>query len=696
MSEELDALFRPRTVAIVGASAQPQKWGHIVMKNVLEAGFRGQVFPVNPRGGEVLGRPAYASVRDIPEQVDLAFVGVAAKNIPGVVEDCAAAGCRVAVIVTSGFGETGPEGREEQERLVESARAAGLRLVGPNCMGVYTAAASLYASIGLDPLRPGRVALISQSGNVGVALFRLGIEMGFGFHSFIGVGNQADVGFHEYVDYLADDPDCDVVALYLEGLQNPPAFFEAVRRATPKKPVLVLKGGQTAKGLNVTRTHTGSLATDARIFRGLLRQSGGILVSSLDELVVYSHILSSVPRRPSRRVAILTDGGGFGVLATDASQDLGLELAALAPETEERLRSHLPPYCSTENPVDIGGDADSDPSLFATCLEICLEDPAVEGMLVTGIFGGYRTVFAEELSGQEQDAGKRIPTIVRRAGKPTVVQSLWARSSAPALATIREAGVPVVESLDLAVRGLAALNDYVDAARRTERLSGHWSAGASEYRRVAVSGRALNEAEAYEALSAYGVQVPAFEVARSPQEAVSAARRIGYPVVVKLLSPEVAHKTELGGVVLGIHGDDAVVRAYRHVAPDSEGVLVSQQVPGGLELIVGVVRDPHFGQVLMVGLGGLYVEALADADFRGIPLAEDDAIDMLRQNPRLWRALGTARQGRPLDRDAFVQLLMSVGRFARDHPGLEELDLNPVVLSESGARAVDAKIRFGA
>lgn len=691
MSRDLDALFRPQSVAIVGASNQPQKWGHIVMKNVLEGGFQGRVFPVNPKGGEVLGHTAYTSVRDIPEQVDLAFVGVAAKHIPGVVEDCGEAGCKVAVIVTSGFGEVGTEGQVQQDRIVDTARSAGLRIVGPNCMGVYAAETRLYASIGLDPLRPGRVALISQSGNVGVALFRLGIELGMGFHSFIGVGNQADVGFHEYVEHVADDPECDVIALYLEGLQDGPAFFRAVRRCTPSKPVIVLRGGRSRRGSRATHSHTGTLATDARMFRGLLQQAGGVMATSLEELIAYTQILSAVPRKPSGRVAILTDGGGFGVVATDACEELGLELASPRPETQKRLRAHLPPYCSTGNPVDIGGDADSDPSLFATCLEICLEDPDVESMLVTGIFGGYRDVFADELNPSELGAGKRIPDIVRDAGKPTVVQSLWARADAPALQAVRSGGVPVLESLDLSVRGLAALNEYV---RATRRLQGAAASSRPDKAGQSRPNGSLNEAEAYELLKAYDVEVAPFEVVDSPEEAVDAARRFGYPVVVKLLSATEAHKSEVGGVILDVHGDEAVKAAYRRVARDSQRVLVSRHMPPGLEVIVGVVDDPGFGHVLLLGLGGLYVEALGDVDFRAIPLTEADVDDMLRQNRRLSQALAAARRGRPLDRHALVRLILSVARFAEENPSLQEVELNPVIVTETQASVVDAKVRF--
>ena len=691
MAEDLEALFRPRSVAIVGASNQPQKWGHIVMKNVLEGGFEGPVFPVNPKGGEVLGRAAYTSVRDIPEQVDLAFVGVAAKHIPAVVEDCGEAGCQVAVIVTSGFGEMGAEGREQQGRIVEAARAANLRIVGPNCMGVYTAGTRLYASIGLDPIRPGRVALISQSGNVGVALFRLGIELGLGFHSFIGVGNQADVGFHEYVEYLTDDPECDVIALYLEGLQDGPAFFRAVRRCAPSKPVIVLKGGRSRRGGQATRSHTGALATDARMFQGLLQQAGGVLATSLEELIAYTQVLSAVPRRRSGRVGILTDGGGFGVIATDSCEELGLELARPTSETKERLRSQLPPYCSTENPVDIGGDADSDPSLFATSLEIFLKDPGVDAMLVTGIFGGYRDVFAEELAPPELGAGERIPDIVREAGKPTVVQSLWARADAPALRAIRDGGVPVLESLDLSIRGLAALDGYVRAVARLREAPAR--PRPTSAREPGPNG-SLTETEAYELLATHGVEVPPFAVVESAEEAIDAGRRFGYPVVVKMLSRMAAHKSEVGGVILDVHGDEAVADAFRKVARDSQQVLVSRQISSGLEVIVGVVNDPSFGHVVLVGLGGLYVEAFGDVVFRAIPITEADVHDMLRQNRRLSRALGAARRGRPLQREALVRLILSIGRFAEDNPSLREVDLNPVIVTETQACVVDAKVKF--
>lgn len=684
MTDQLHALFRPRSIAIVGASSNPRKWGNIITRNILEAGFGGAVYPINPKGGEILGLPVYRRVADVPGEVDLAFVGIAAPHVPEVLEDCREAGCRVAVVVTSGFGETGPEGKARERELAERARAGGLRIVGPNCMGVYTAAADLYASIGLTPLRKGSVALLSQSGNVGVALFRLGVQMGLGFHSFVGVGNQADIGFHEYLEYLARDDGCEVIALYLEGLNDPAAFMSAVERCD--KPVVVLKGGRTTRGQDATRSHTGSLATDDRIFRGLLRQAGGIYVTSFEELVVTCLVLSMAPASPVEGLVILTDGGGFGVLAVDRSQELELPLATLSDETRRALAEHLPPYCSTANPVDIGGDADSDPSLFATCTELLLQAPEVDALLVSSIFGGYRAVFAEELSPLEVEAGRRMADAARESGKPVLVQSLWARGDeAPALQPLREGSVPVVESLELGLRGLAHLRRL---GRRLPRSSGEGTGRPP--RRPPVEGP-LDEAALYSLLGDYGIPVPAHAVAESPEEAVRAAREIGYPVVVKLLDPEVTHKTEVGGVILGVRDDQGVEEAFRAVTGGSSRALVAEQVPEGTEVVVGGLRHPGFGPLVMVGLGGVFVEALEEVAFRRCPLGPEDIRDLLSQGP-LGRLLGAEREGARLDRDALAALLERVARLLLDHPRIGELDLNPVILSSEGLRVVDAKM----
>lgn len=689
MSSDLAALFQPRSIAIVGASANPQKWGHVITRNVLEAGFGGVVYPVNPKGVEILGLPTYPRLADVPGEVDLAFIGIGAQNVPGALEDCLAIGCRVAVVVTSGFGEIGPEGRERERDLIEKARAGGLRVVGPNCMGVYTSSADLYASIGLSPLRKGTVALLSQSGNVGVALFRLGVQMGLGFHSFIGVGNQADIGFHEYLNYLADDEGCEVIALYLEGLKDGSAFIEAVGQHSTRKPVVVLKGGRTERGQVATRSHTGSLATDDRIFRGLLRQAGGIQVTTFEELVVTCLVLSSARSSYVDNLAVLTDGGGFGVLAVDRSEALGLPLAELSDATRQALAAHLPPYCSTANPVDIGGDADSDPSLFATCTRICLSAPEVDALLVTGIFGGYRMVFAEELSGSEVEAGRQMGEAIRESGKPVVVQSLWARDEAPALQPLREGSVPVVESLELSLQGLRALRQHGQRLRRDQEIE-----ASSDLHRIQLPTvtEVLDEAGLYEVLMRYDVSVPGFRVAESVQGAVEAAAEIGYPVVVKRLEAKMMHKTEAGGVVLNVRDDQRVIEAFRDVIGDSSRVLITEQIRSGTEVAVGGLRDPEFGPLIMVGLGGLYVEDLNQVAFRRCPVKPADIRDLLSEG-QLGQLLASPRNVTGVDHlDALEHLLAAVAQLLVSQPRIAELDLNPVILSERGPCVVDAKM----
>jgi len=691
--DTLAALFRPRSVAIVGASEQSGKWGNLIVRHVLKH-FRGNVYPVNPRSTTIAGLPAFPSVRDLPEPPSLAVIGVPRDQVATIVEDCGHRGCRVAVIVTSGFADAGAAGRREQERLLHCAQTHGVRIVGPNCMGVYSAAAGLYASVALNPGPTGGVAVLSQSGNVGVAMFEQFRRHGVGMHSFVGLGNQADVTASELIAELARDETCSVVSVYLEDVGDGRQLLEALVFCSRRKPVVVLRGGGEVSGAAAARSHTGSLATPARLSQQLFEEAGAIVVHDLDDLTTTALVLSCTPRRRTRRLAILTDGGGFGVLAADEVDRVGLRLANVGKATRAAIRGALPAYCSVDNPTDVGGDSDSNPSVFGTVGVALLADPGVDALLISGIVGGYGATFDPSFEEVERRVADSIVKASQEQGKAVVVQSVWSVDSAPVLEQFTRHGVPVVESLRCAVRALGHLDRYVEWSSHWRRppRGGHRPAAKRARDMGLFSGHTFDEAEAYRLLVALGARVPDFSVVATETEAVVAAKRIGYPLVVKALVAS-AHKSEVGAVALWIVNEQALRRAVRSMRKLSKEILLAAQIPGVAEVLVGGMYDDRFGPIVSLGIGGLLTEALGSAVFARAPLDAEHARALLRRDPVLRRVLESRRRGAPLALDELVKLVVLVGDLSASSTSPFTIELNPVILDEQHAWVVDAKIR---
>jgi acyl-CoA synthetase (NDP forming) len=692
----LQTLFNPRSVAVVGASTKPNKWGHIIVRNLQRAGFAGPIYPVTPREQPILGLRSYPSLAAIPDIVDCAVVGIGADQVPSVIEEAAENGTKVLIVVSSGFAEMGTEGRQREESLVELARQSGVRLVGPNCMGVYSASSNLYASLGLDPVIPGGIALISQSGNVGVSLFRAGVKSGVGFRAFVGVGNQADIGLHEYVEYFAQDALTTAVAIYAESLKDGREFFEVARRASLVKPILFLKGGETDFGMAAALSHTGHLAGDGRVFRGMLRQCGVVQPSTLEGLHGLTYLFDRARYLSSERVAVLTDGGGFGVLVSDLLSHSGTTLATLSEETTHRLQDVLPPRCSAVNPVDIGGDSDSDPELLARCAELLMEDPGVDAVLLNGIVGGYREVFSDVYAGVEERGAERMVELPDRYGKSLIVQSVYAGEDNAVLDRLETARIPVVDSLTQAVDGLSAMRDVDNYRRQRGRAKPRRLLGTSPRELLKQSGIEPGvkptEIDLYRFLTACGISVPKAELVTNADEAVAVAERIGYPVVAKAASAELLHKSDVGGVVLNLTNADLVRRATTKLMEhQSAQVLLAEQVDEGFEVIVGGLQDPTFGPLVMLGLGGTLAELLGQVAWRLPPLSRADVEDMIQQAGLEPLLKGQRGQG-PADRDALIEIVLRVGECMAEASEIRELDLNPIKVGSLGSQVVDAKM----
>lgn len=702
MLHPLTPILAPRSVALVGASREPGKIGFNVLKRLIEGGFSGEIYPINPNAEELFGLRCYPSVTEVPWPVDLAVLTVTDRLVPRMIDECIQKGIKSVIIITAGFGETGPAGKAEEHALIQRARSAELRIVGPNCMGVYNAAIKLNVT-GMSPIPAGPLALVSQSGGLGQELFHTASRIGTGFSYFISLGNEADIQFHEYLEYLEGDEGTRTIMLYLEGLNNGRRFLEVAARVARAKPIVAIKGGATLAGSRSTVSHTGSLAGEDRIYDAAFRQAGIIRVQDPEELIEIAHSLSILPLPKGRRVGLLCDGGGYATLLADAAERHNFSVPVFSMPLQERLAGLMPHRASPRNPVEFAGAADDDPLAFARCAEACLQSHEIDGILFAGTFGGYAKIFSERLEPIEVQTSRTLGALLREHAKPMIMQTYFARDPIPALQILREEGVPVVASLGRGARCLAALVQRRDALARPV----DWRASVPSLRRESEikPGRFregfLLESEAYEILDAYGIQHPAYRVIHDEWEVESALTALGTPIVMKILSRNIPHKSDLGGVALDLVTPDQarqafakVMAAARHTEGPDAAVLVARQAPRGMEMVVGVVQDPAFGPVMMVGLGGIFVELLQDVAFRVVPVSRTDAEEMVREL-RAFNVLQGYRGYPPANMDALVDLLSKVSTFVQDCPRVQELDLNPVILHSQGLSVVDVKLRLG-
>ncbi len=713
----LRRVFYPESIAIIGASKDPTKRGFRSIQKLLEDGFKGAIYPVNPRETEILGQRAFASLADIPGPVDLALICTPAKTLPGVIAQCGAKGVKGAVVLAGGFAEAGAEGEQLQRQMVEEAMRQGVRIVGPNTSGIFNTHASCNI-VGFSHLKPGGIGLLSQSGNMALSLVTEAQANGHvGLSTYVGIGNEADIRFHEYLEYFRDDPNTSVVIAYVEGLKDGRRFLDTLRRVAREKPVVIYKSGRTSAGRSSAQSHTGALAGDYAVSEGVLKQAGAILAHKSDEILSLAEALSLLGPMAGRGVAVLADGGGHATIAADALTERGLKLASLNDGTKKELAAILPASAAVANPVDVAGGTDSNPAVFADCARILLADPGVDALLITGLYGGYGVRFSQTLTPIEMQTSERIVELHRESGKPVLVHSLYGSLYADLrprpLALIRELGIPVYDSLELAVRCLQALAEFGEGQRRSQGSGTGQGARAKGFEKVLATCRregrtVVLESEARLALEEAGVQMSARAVvATNVDEAVTAFNTLGkVPVAMKVVSVDIIHKTDAGGVKLALADEAGVRNAFVEIVasgrrygeqhldrePNIAGVLVTPMAPkGGIEVIIGVVRDPSYGPVLMFGLGGILVEVLKDVVFRSLPLTQDDARSMLEEI-RASSILNGVRGAPPTDKEALVQLMLGISELCTAFPEIAELDLNPVLAYPKGVGVLDARI----
>jgi acetyl coenzyme A synthetase (ADP forming)-like protein len=715
----LDAIFAPTSIAVIGAGRAAQGVGHEILRNLVRGGFRGKVFPVNPHADAVHSMKAYPSIADVPDPVDLAVIAVPAAAVEGVARECAAKGVRALCVISAGFRETGAAGAERERRLAATCREAGMRLVGPNCMGVLNAAPDVRMNATFAPNfpRPGPVAFLSQSGAMGVSILNHAADLGLGMSMFASIGNKADVSGNDLLAHWERDEATRVVLMYLEGFGNPRNFIPLARRLSRRKPIVCVKAGRTEQAARAATSHTGSLAGADVAVDALLEQTGVLRVETVGELFDVALALSSQPLPAGDRVAILTNAGGPAILAVDFLVGKGLALAELAPETTDALRRVLSPEASVANPVDMIAGAGEDE--YAAALPLLLADPNVDVVI---------TIFVPPITLDPVAVASRIFETARTAQKPVLGCFMARERVIDAIKRLDHFGIPVYAYPEVAVRAAENLvkvrrlmQDDVGEPERFDdvdhdAVASIVAAGAPakdgeeqdpasralwapEAKRP---GRWLPLPEVFEILAAAGIAAVTPVAARTPEEAAKVARTLGGPVALKLDGEAFVHKSDVGGVVLNLFGDDAVRDAARRLeevarrhAPGAEHRFVVQPMaPRGVELVLGAKADPVFGPILMVGLGGVHVEVWRDVAFGLVPLTRTLADRMLRRL-RGARILEGARGEPPVDRAAVETALLRLADVVERHPGILEIEINPLVARPDGATAVDARARVG-
>lgn len=702
----LRSFFQPASIAVVGASANPNNIGTRVLKAVGVAGFRGAVYAVNPRIEAIGAIAAYASIRDLPEAPALAVVAVPASAVGGVIDDCASRGVRAVIVISAGFAEIGAEGRKRQQQLLEKIRGYGMRMIGPNCLGLLNTdpAVRLNASFAPEFPAAGNVAFASQSGALGLAVIKLAQQRNLGLSSFVSVGNKADISGNDLLQYWEEEERTKVILLYLESFGNPRRFARIAKRVSRRKPIVAVKAGRTGAGQRAAGSHTAALAADDVAVDALFHQTGVIRAETLGDMFDLALTLSSQPLPRGRRVAIVTNAGGLGILCADACESNGLVVQQLSAQTTQRLREFLPSAASLGNPVDMIASASADDFRRAVEILLCAEE--ADALIILTIDVGLADIGAIS---REVHQAVNAARIRNGGGKPVLTCIMNGQTAAKPTSTGGEQ-LPNLTFPESAARVLSKLAQYAEWRARPEGMILDFDdIRPQEARAICEQARRehgaawLSGEEARKVLSAFALPVPPGGICLNADEAAKLAGRLGFPVAVKLASRTIVHKTEFGGVRLNLESEAAVRQAFleiqQRVAKDNkiaemDGVLIQPMISEGVELMIGITQDPLFGPLIGFGLGGIHVEVLKDVCFRVTPITDRDAAEMVR-GIKGYRLLEGYRGHPPADIAAIEDLLLRIARLVEEVPQISELDLNPVIALPPGhgCQIVDARIR---
>jgi acyl-CoA synthetase (NDP forming) len=709
VEQSLENVFNPRSVAVIGASEVPGKASERRTRSLIEGGYEGSIYLINPKRSELFGRKAYPSITEIDGEVDLVMIVVAPRFLTSAVADSVKMGAKGIIIITAGLGESGEEGKKIEAEILDEAAKTGAFVIGPNCSGMFSASANMNF-LGVPQIQQGPISVLAQSGNVIDSLTHYARMRGVGFSKIISVGNAIGVNFHEYIEYLKGDPYTKVIMTYLEGIKEGNSLVRVARETAKKKPVIALKVGRSNAGARAAASHTGSLAGDDLIVDAAFRQAGIVRVSNADELFDMAEVFASCPLPKGNKVAILSEGGGDNSIAADNAEKYGMDVPVLSTKTQEEMKPFLLEGMPASNPIDYGGTAEENPHMITECVKVCMKDEQVDGIFITGFFGGFKDIIAPHVAELEEKASQDMVDLVQTYSKPLFVHTSFARDSIQSLDILKAAGVPVIASSERTAQCLSALMHFSINQGKIGKMHIP-TAEAKDHPRVKQlfkkvreeARHNLLETESRQLLKEYHISLPEAELADSAEKAIEIGNAIGYPLAMKVVSPDIIHKSDAGGIKLGVKNQEDIKTAFKEIITNADrvaekknivGTLISPMAKKGQECIIGMIRDAQFGPVIMFGLGGIFVEVLKDVSFRVAPLATEDIDEMVKEI-KGYTILTGIRGENPKDIDAIKDILARLSEIVIDNPEIQEIDLNPVIVHEKGASIVDSRVIIG-
>ena len=695
----LDHFFTPKSVAVIGASTEPGKVGYDILFNLIDAKFQGEIYPINPKADEILGKKAYKTVLDVPGTIDLAVVVIPAKFVMGVMEQCGQKGIDAVVIITAGFKEVGKEGAELENQMMDVANKYGIRVIGPNCLGIISSNVGLNASFAPVTPKNGHLGLLSQSGALATAVLDWASQAGIGFNKFFTFGNQADVNTIDLLRAWKDDPDIRAIVAYIEAISDGQTFMQVAEEVSRVKPVIIVKSGTTAAGAKAAASHTGSLAGSDMAYDAAFQQCGVLRARTVQDLFDFAVAFANQPLPTGRRLVVVTNAGGPGILCTDAIEKFGMQQAPISDELVEKLKTKMSPASNFHNPVDVLGDAKA--NLYEFALTTLMEDDAIDGII---------NLVTPQTSTEIAETAEVVAEIEKKTDKPILGCFMGGTLMQKGIDILMANDVPNYPFPERAVAAMKAMADYAAwralPKQEPKVFTVDKSVVEAAFAKTRAEGRKdLNEVECADILRAYGFTLPASKLCVSADDAVAFSDSIGYPVVMKIASPDILHKSDVGGVKVNLKSAadvratyDAMITSISAKMPKANiwGVNIQQMVIDGKQTILGMSKDPQFGPMMMFGLGGIYVEVLKDVTFRIAPLTERDAREMVSEI-RSYKMLTGVRGEKPVDIDAIVEAIQRLAQLVTDFPEITEMDINPLVaLPGSGAVAIDSRISIKA
>ena len=693
--------FCPDSVAVIGAAREEEKVGHIILDNIINSGYKGKLFPVNPNADEIHGIKCYQSVLDIPGDLDLTIIAIPVQFVLQVLEECSKKNTKWSIIISAGFKETGIEGTKRERQLIEKAKEYGIRILGPNCLGIIDTECPINATFTPNIPPMGKIGFISQSGALGTAILDWAKTNKIGFSKFVSLGNKADISENDLFDDWENEKDTEVITAYLEGVKYGREFMKISSRVSKKKPIIVIKSGNTDAGARAVSSHTGTLAGSARAYEAAFKQAGIIRANTIRDLFNYATAFSYQPLPKGKKVAIITNAGGPGIMATDECEKNNILLASLEKETIDGLKEFLPEAANFYNPIDILGDALAD--RYKKTLEVVIKDNNVDAIVM---------LLTPQAMTQPYRTARAIVEVIGKSGKdiPVAASFMGGAEVKKAVRFLAEKNIPNFDIPEEAIDTLKVMMEYTDWKSKKEFPIESFDVDKESVERVFGRCRAegrleLGEMEAREILKAYGIRVPEAELASDIDEAKEIAGRIGYPLVLKIVSPNILHKTDVGGVRIGIGSEkeleedyDEILFHVRKYIPDANirGILVQEFIKDKKETIIGMSEDPQFGPMIMFGLGGIYVEALKDVSFRIAPLSRQMAGEMIEEIKTTKLLKGTRGEDSS-DIESIIEIILKVSQLVIDFPEIIEMDINPLFVKKQGEGSIagDARIRIG-